>query len=69
GLTYGYAELVDGLVRRLAEEMDDKPTVIATGGLAPIIAAVAKRIDVVDSLLTLKGLRAVFRKNERSVPA
>ncbi|MBI2432578.1 MAG: type III pantothenate kinase, partial [Candidatus Hydrogenedentes bacterium] len=47
GLTYGYAELVDGLVRRLAEEMDDKPTVIATGGLAPIIAAVAKRIDVV----------------------
>lgn len=69
GLTYGYAELVDGLVRRLAEEMKETPTVVATGGLAPSIAAVARNIDVVDPLLTLKGLRAVFRKNERSASA
>lgn len=66
GLTYGYAELVDGLVRRLTEEMQDTPLVLATGGLAPVIAEVARRIDVVDPLLTLKGLRAVFRRNERS---
>lgn len=69
GLTYGYAELVDGLVRRLTEEMQDTPLVLATGGLAPVIAAVAQRIDVVDPLLTLKGLRAVYRRNERSSAA
>lgn len=68
GLTYGYAEMVDGLVRRLGLEMKDTPTVVATGGLAPVIAAVAQRIDVVDPLLTLKGLRAVFRKNGRTTP-
>jgi type III pantothenate kinase len=68
GLTYGYADLVDGLVVRLAAEMDDTPTVVATGGLAGTIAEVAKRIDVVDPMLTLKGLRAVYRRNER-VPA
>jgi len=66
GLTYGYAELVDGLVRRLTAEMEGKPTVVATGGLAPTIAQVAREIDVVDLLLTLKGLRAVYRKNERN---
>lgn len=66
GLTYGYADLVDGLVRRLAKEMEEAPTVIATGGLAPVIAAVASTIDIVDPQLTLKGLRAVFRKNERN---
>jgi type III pantothenate kinase len=63
GLTYGYAEMVDGLVRRMAEEMGAKPTVIATGGLAPLIAGLASSIDVVDPLLTLKGLKAVYKKN------
>jgi type III pantothenate kinase len=66
GLTYGYADLVDGLVRRMSEEADCHPTVIATGGLAPVIAEVARTIDVVDPLLTLKGLRGVFAKNEKA---
>lgn len=65
GLTYGYADLVDGLVRRICVEMDDTPTVVATGGLAPMIQQVSSHIDVVDPLLTLKGLRAVFRRNEK----
>jgi len=65
GLTYGYADLVDGIVGRMIEEMGGKPKVIATGGLAQVIADVAKRIDVVDPYLTLKGLKAVFRLNER----
>ena len=66
GLTYGYADLVDGLVRRMAVEMEAKPTVIATGGLAKIIAEVASHIDVVDPLLTLKGLKAVYLKNRKA---
>ncbi len=65
GLTYGYAEMVDGLVRRMAREMNSKPRVIATGGLATTIAAVAQSIDVVDSLLTLKGLKAIYLKNAK----
>jgi len=68
GLTYGYADLVDGLIARMTEEMNATPTVVATGGLAGVIAGIAKRIDAVDPLLTLKGLRAVYRKNER-IPA
>lgn len=65
GLTYGYADLVDGLVRRMAQEMGVKPTVVATGGLAKVIAQAAEHIDVVDNLLTLKGLRTVYEKNTR----
>ncbi|HIJ73146.1 MAG TPA: type III pantothenate kinase [Candidatus Hydrogenedentes bacterium] len=65
-LTYGYADLVDGLIGRMAEEMQASPRVVATGGLADVIAEVARKIDVVDPFLTLKGLRRVFQKNERA---
>ena len=65
GLTYGYADMVDGLIARIAKEMGTKPTVVATGGLGSVIASVTKRIDQVDPLLTLKGLKSVYRKNER----
>jgi len=65
GLTYGYADMVDGLIARIAKEMGTKPTVVATGGLGSVIASVTKRIDHVDPLLTLKGLKSVYRKNER----
>ena len=63
GLTYGYADMVDGLVCRIAAEMKAKPTVVATGGLAKTIASVSSHIDVVDALLTLKGLRVIYEKN------
>lgn len=65
GLTYGYADMVDGLIVRMAREMAAKPTVVATGGLSSVIATIAKGIDAVDPLLTLKGLKSIYRKNER----
>lgn len=64
GLTYGYADLVDGLVRRIKEELGGNPTTVATGGLAGIMAEVGTTIDVVDPDLTLKGLRAVYHRNQ-----
>lgn len=64
GLTYGYADMVDGLVSRIADETDTTPTVIATGGLAPVIADIAKKIDRVDPQLTLKGLKILYDKNQ-----
>ena len=65
GLTYGFADLVDGLIVRIAKEMGTTPKVVATGGLADLIASIAHGIDCVDPLLTLKGLKALFLKNER----
>ncbi len=66
GIIFGYADLVDGLVRRFGEEMGGSPKVIATGGLASLIADVGTSIDVIDPMLTLKGLKAVYRRNQRS---
>lgn len=63
GLTYGYADMVDGLVRRINGETGVESKVIATGGLAKVIAQASSTIDVVDSMLTLKGLRSIYFKN------
>jgi type III pantothenate kinase len=49
-------------------EMGGRAKAIATGGLAKTIAGVSKEIEVVDPLLTLKGLRAVFEKNNGAAP-
>jgi type III pantothenate kinase len=59
GLYYGYVGLVDGLLERIIGEMDKRPTVIATGGLAPLIATGSKFIEKVDDTLTLLGLRLI----------
>lgn len=57
GVFYGYIGLVDSLVARMQKEFGKKLKVIATGGLAGLIAAESKSIDVVDEMLTLKGLK------------
>ena len=62
GVVYGYAGLVDGLVERMKTEMGGSPKVIATGGLAPLIADVARSIDHVDPDLKLHGLRLSYRR-------
>ena len=59
GIIFGYAGLVDGLVERIKKEMNSVPMVLATGGLAPLMANVAKTIDSVDGSLTLEGLRII----------
>ena len=59
GIIFGYAGLVDGIVGRMKEQMDSVPLVLATGGLAPLMANVAKSIDTVESSLTLEGLRII----------
>jgi type III pantothenate kinase len=63
GFAYGFAGLVDGINGRLAGELGEKPTFIATGGLAPTIAPLCETIDEVDPLLTLRGLRLVHERN------
>ncbi len=63
GFTFGFAGLVDGINRRLADELDEGPEVIATGGLATTMAPHCETIDRVDDLLTLTGLRLIHEKN------
>ncbi len=64
GLVYGYAGLVDGLVRRLKAEMGGNVKVIVTGGLASTIAKVTDCVDYVDNMLTLDGLKILYDLNE-----
>jgi type III pantothenate kinase len=63
GIVYGYVGLVDGLVRRLREEMGAECSVLATGGLARLIEPQSETIDEVDEYLTLDGLRLLYERN------
>lgn len=63
GIIFGYAGLVDGIVNRIRKESGEAPMVIATGGLAPLIAEVSETIHHVEEFLTLQGLIILFNRN------
>ena len=63
GLVYGYVGLIEGVVGRMKSELGDGAKVVATGGLAELIAAQTSAIDTVDQRLTLDGLRIIHDLN------
>jgi type III pantothenate kinase len=64
GLLFGYVGLVEGMVARFKAELGPKTRIIATGGLAGVIAQETDVIDAVDPWLTLHGLRIIYELNE-----
>ena len=71
GTIYGFAGQVDGLVKRIIEELEalypdtGATTVIATGGLAPLVVGISELIDTYEPDLTLLGLAMVFDRNAK----
>jgi type III pantothenate kinase len=68
GIYYGYVGLVDGIVDRIQKEHRLRARVVATGGLAPLIAPECKVIDDIDEFLTLDGLKIIYKRNSLREP-
>ena len=63
GIVFGYVGLIEGIVARMKAELEGEPKVVATGGLAALIAKETPVIQIVNQDLTLVGLRLIWERN------
>ncbi|MGI8638564.1 MAG: type III pantothenate kinase [Pyrinomonadaceae bacterium] len=68
GIFYGYIGLVEGILRRMSGELDEKSKVVATGGFAKLLAESCDLIEIVDENLMLDGLRLIHEKEKDFLP-
>ncbi|MFC6591451.1 type III pantothenate kinase [Deinococcus lacus] len=66
GLVFGYAEMVDGLLRRIRAELDGPAAAVATGGFARTVEGICREVDHYDDQLTLRGLVELWAHVQRS---
>lgn len=69
GLVNGYGSMVEGIIGKMKGEMSTPVKVLATGGLAPLIAGVSGCIDIIEPNLTLKGLSILYKRNQKKQSA
>jgi len=67
GIFYGYLGLTEGILRRMIDELGEKPRIIATGGFSGLIAENCELIEIVDENLMLEGLQMIYRKFSRKL--
>ena len=63
GLVWGFVAQVEGMVKRMVDELGGRARVVATGGQAPLVAGLTHVIEATDPLLTLEGLRLIYAQN------
>lgn len=68
GVIYGNAACIDGMIERMEEELGQKATVIATGGLAQCVVSHCRKKILLDDALLLKGLKCIYHKNTNTEP-
>jgi type III pantothenate kinase len=66
GLYFGYVGLVDGILTRMIDELGQQKTIVATGGLAPLIGKGSTLIREIDDNLLLEGLRLIYERNRKN---
>jgi type III pantothenate kinase len=66
GIVFGHLAMFEGLITRLRKELDERPTVVATGGFASLIDRMSDIIDIVDNDLTLHGLRILNSRADQT---
>ena len=62
GVFWGYIGLIEGLIKRIKAEMDDRPKIVATGGIASLFEGATEAIDHFDPDLTIRGLTEIYRR-------
>lgn len=65
GIYYGYVGLIEGIIKRIGEELGMSMAVVATGGLAPLYAKACPALEHIEPDLTLHGIRAVYEMNKK----
>ena len=64
GIMYGMASMIDGMIDRMTEELGHESTLVATGGVSPLIIPLCKHDILINENLLLQGLNVIYKRNK-----